>query len=693
MAQLRVTDFFSHSKHPARGGALGTKRRKTQPGEGAAGEKRRATRSKSRPGSAPLAPLRIPAGSGPEARLSPREASPGGAKPLGFGGNGRAAGSAAAGLLPLSPQQQQLLASPHTPARPDPGSPPARALTGRKRGRQDLDPELEAERNPGARLRPQPQENSKRAARKRLVLASDEDPQGDEQEPPATVSSPISTAALGPPTPPSLDKEVKNLVNGALSPGLENGLQSGLATLEGNTSFKQVPFPENLAELKHHLQRIQELTRKAKRPTCPSETCTDLKSQLKQVRELQSKIGNRKAAEGKSSALQPSKETSESPTETSEKAPAYQRFHTLAQDVPPGLTLPYKYKVLAEMFRSMDRIVAMLVNRSETVTFAKVKQGVQDIMHRQFEERNVGQIKAVYPASYRFRQEKNIPTFSSFLKKSSYQLTIEPVLGEAEKVDGCLHLSASRLLERKKVFCRNLVNVVKQHHKTFLASLNPPLVIADDKLTRWHPRFNVDEVPDVVPAELPQPPQVDKVTTAQEVLTKARGMMTPKMEKALANLALRTAETSPGEQEVSNAAPPASSAGALKGVSQALLERIRAKEAQKLQALMTRDLQQEERLATVSRLPEMVRLLRGVFVAEKKQALPLEVACMRMMDSYRSPMTAGEMEKHLHLFSELLPDWVSIHPIRKDTYIKLDKSMDLNAIVERLTRLTKEEKL
>jgi len=66
----------------------------------------------------------------------------------------------------------------------------------------------------------------------------------------------------------------------------------------------------------------------------------------------------------------------------SEKAPAYQRFHTLAQDLPPGLTLPYKFKVLAEMFRSVDTIAGMLFNRAETITFAKVKQGVQDMMRK-----------------------------------------------------------------------------------------------------------------------------------------------------------------------------------------------------------------------------------------------------------------------------------------------------------------------
>lgn len=66
----------------------------------------------------------------------------------------------------------------------------------------------------------------------------------------------------------------------------------------------------------------------------------------------------------------------------STELPAYQRYHTLAQAVPPGLSLPYQYKVLAEMFRSMDTVVAMLHNRSETATFAKIKQGVQDMMHK-----------------------------------------------------------------------------------------------------------------------------------------------------------------------------------------------------------------------------------------------------------------------------------------------------------------------
>ncbi|KAK2530160.1 Cdt1 [Columba guinea] len=450
------------------------------------------------------------------------------------------------------------------------------------------------------------------------------------------------------------------------------------------------PVAEDLAGL---CSRLQKVTALAQLPPVPSGTSSDLRNHLERVRQLELRIREKKAGCGTTSGdtgASGDTRTAAPAAEASEKPPAYQRFHTLAQELPPGLTLPYKFKVLAEMFRSVDTIAGMLFNRAETITFAKVKQGVQDMMRKQFEERHVGQIKAVYPTSYRLRQEKNIPTFGSGMKKSEYQLTLEPVLGEEEKVDGRPHLSALRLLERRKEFNRNLVNIVRQHHKAFLAALNPPMVVPEEKLTRWHPRFNVDEVPDISPVELPQPPREDRPSTAQEVLSSARGMLPPKMEKALANLALRTAEADAGELAVSKAPSPASTSSALKGVSQALLERIRAKEAQKLQALMTRDAGQEERLAMLGRLPAMARVLRNVFVAEKKLALPMEVVCARLADSYDTQMPPGEMEKHLRLFAELLPDWVGIHVLRTDTYIKLDKEKELGLVTERLTKAAKE---
>lgn len=72
-----------------------------------------------------------------------------------------------------------------------------------------------------------------------------------------------------------------------------------------------------------------------------------------------------------------------------------------------------------------------------------------------------------------------------------------------------------------------------------------------------------------------------------------------------------------------------------------LVFQIRAKEAQKLQAAMTRNASQEERLLMMSRLGELARILRNIFVAEKKPALIMEVACNRMVASYRSALSTG----------------------------------------------------
>uniref|UniRef100_F1MCJ1 DNA replication factor Cdt1 n=1 Tax=Bos taurus TaxID=9913 RepID=F1MCJ1_BOVIN len=484
-------------------------------------------------------------------------------------------------------------------------------------------------------------------ARKRLKLSAD------------AVSGPSSPAARGSPEHPSpQSKETKKAARSA-------GGRPCLAAQEN-----KVPSKVTLSELKSCLQRAQELGARFQ----------ELKASA------QKDAGEPSAPEDEGRLEEP----------CGEQMPAYQRFHALAQPGLPGLVLPYKYQVLSEMFRSMDTIVGMLYNRSETVTFAKVKQGVQDMMRKRFEERNVGQIKTVYPGSYHFRQERFVPTFKDGIKRSDYQLTIEPLLDQ-QAGSAAPQLTASRLLQRRQVFSQNLVARVREHHRAFLASLNPPMEVPEDQLTRWHPRFNVDGVPDIEPAELPQPPAVEKLTTAQEVLARARSLMSPRMEKALSDLAQRTAEpSSPRSPSLAQpatppATPPAAPPSALKGVSQALLERIRAKEAQKQLAQMTRRPEQEQRLQRLERLPELARVLRGVFVSERKPALTMEVACARMVGSYRAAMSPGEMEKHLQLLSELLPDWLSLHRIRTDTYVKLDKAADLAGVMEQLAHLARAE--
>lgn len=52
------------------------------------------------------------------------------------------------------------------------------------------------------------------------------------------------------------------------------------------------------------------------------------------------------------------------------------------------------------------------------------------------------------------------------------------------------------------------------------------------------------------------------------------------------------------------------------------------------------------------------------------------------------------MEKHLRLLAEVAADWLTIHPIRKDFYLKLNKNTELNLVVDKLrSRLREEEKV
>ncbi|XP_077352074.1 DNA replication factor Cdt1 [Festucalex cinctus] len=457
---------------------------------------------------------------------------------------------------------------------------------------------------------------------------------------------------------------------------------------------QQTHCGETTAAHKSHLRRIKkqvdDLGTSPSVSTSSVSSCIAVsKSAVTRAKELAAKAKRAKKIDSEDKKLH--KETQ---AQDSIQLPGYQKYHNLAQDTPPGLSLPYQFKVLAEMFRSMDTVVAMLFNRLETATFSKIKKGVQDMMHRRFEEHHIGQMKTVFPEAYTFRQEKNIPTYNNCMK-GSFELTVEPLLFCDQK-EGRPILTASDLLARRHTFHHNLISIVKHHHKLFLSSLIPHVYVPEDQLTRWHPNFNVDTVPAVQASLLPQPPRIDKLATAEEVLDKAHSLITTKMEKALVSLVDKAEdkEISPKNRTC----PPTSDSpripNALNGVSQSLLDRIRAKEAQKFQAAMTRSPSQEERLLMMSRLGELARILRNVFVSEKKTALNMEVICNRMVASYRSALTSGEMEKHIRLLAELTPNWLSIHPVRKDLYLKLHKHMDLGVILDKLScSLREEEKL
>lgn len=114
-----------------------------------------------------------------------------------------------------------------------------------------------------------------------------------------------------------------------------------------------------------------------------------------------------------------------------------------------------------------------------------------------------------------------------------------------------------------------------------MSELVPPIrVPADKQISRWHPQFKLDEIPDIVAAEnaLPAKPPPVKVSTALEVIAKAKSILehaNPRMRQAVISI-VNNASKEPPQAVSSVAAQPKASAKlkALKGVSKSLLEKV-----------------------------------------------------------------------------------------------------------------------
>jgi len=70
---------------------------------------------------------------------------------------------------------------------------------------------------------------------------------------------------------------------------------------------------------------------------------------------------------------------------------------------------------------------------------------------------------------------------------------------------------------RKSVWILNVCNL-----QEFLNKLNMGSNLEDDQIHQWHPKFVLNEVPDIEAAPLPQPPVVKKFMTAKDVLDEVK---------------------------------------------------------------------------------------------------------------------------------------------------------------------------
>lgn len=395
---------------------------------------------------------------------------------------------------------------------------------------------------------------------------------------------------------------------------------------------------------------------------------------------------------------EPPSSLASSPGKSPFKSPAFERYQALVTEGRPALTLPFKYRTLAETFRCVDTVASMIHNRKETVTMSKLKPAVQELSRKNLTEYHLGQIKTIFPEAFKFCQEK-VRSFGSCLQNDRYELIITPLLNNTSadhKSDGSGEhtvMTPACILERRRIFYNSLLDLTKKYHEEFLLSLDPPMHINRDSLTRWHPEFDLDDVPDVTSSDIPKPPNAEKITSAKEVLERSRSlfMANNRLQQALQRISSAEEEITQSSKTPPESGTPAQFlTDALKGIPKALLEKVRAKQAAKALEAMTRTPEQAKEAVRLTRLPEIARIIRNLFIAEKKSVLQRDVVLGKLSDSYRENLSNSELNDHIKLLSEKVPGWITFCNIRKTDYIKLSKHADMSRIMTRLENLAAE---
>ncbi|XP_058833126.1 DNA replication factor Cdt1 isoform X2 [Topomyia yanbarensis] len=417
-----------------------------------------------------------------------------------------------------------------------------------------------------------------------------------------------------------------------------------------------------------------------------------------------------------SALMSPIKEPSPTPIMASPtKLPAYQRFQHLTETGRPTLQLPYKYRCLGELFKCIDTVCAMYHNRKEQITFKKLKPAVQRMARKNLYESHLAQIKTLFPEAFAISLELT-KNYGSATKHETYQLVIKPnvkekaVPAKLSDEDSNVIRSAQNqsmnpqvMIERLHKFNRLLLQKAMDAHQKFLLDLDPPMRIPREKLTCWHPDFNLESCPDIEQAELPQPPNVERFSSAKDVLSASRNLFncSTAMERALERLEEKKRQTTgaaPITSTTNIASPLQVEKGkiehpyhaGLKNVPKSLLEKIRAKQAAKALDQMTRRPSIEQEAIKYGRLPELARHLRNVFVTERKSVLPLEIVLVKIENSYRGRLTLKELEEHLKMIAQIASFWLTLTEVRKTMYAKIVKDYDMTKVIEPLEKKANE---
>jgi len=463
------------------------------------------------------------------------------------------------------------------------------------------------------------------------------------------------------------------------------GLQAKVTPAEVKAKLGKV----KLADLKSRLASLSSSSLKVAEIKAASTTCKPLKITPSITLELDLPSS-------------PSKRVPPSPYKSPYKAsprkvPAYQRFHNLARPADRTLPLPYSYRMLAEVFRCTDTVVSMLNNRKEVINLDKVSKSVTDLLQKRWSVKYLQQIICVFPQAYKLAWERVKGRFGTHSEEEELQIRPnmsyrKDLIGELDgRIDGYVKMLPEHLVDRRDIFRNSLVEMVKDHHEEFLCQLDPPIVADRNKLTSWHKEFDVDAAPEVDTMELPEEPgKVKAGVIVKGLIGKAAGLaaVNPKLSDALLDASFKVEENE--NKHAGSFSSPSKATPGLQGLNPTLIAKIKAKEAARAKLDMTRNPQQIKRIGQMKKLPELARMIRNLFITEKRAALEVQFACKRLTSSLPHGTEKSDVEENLKLLSVVSRGWLKVHLVGSAEYFKMEKT-DINKVCKRLEQKLKDE--
>ncbi|KAJ1936329.1 hypothetical protein FBU59_005089, partial [Linderina macrospora] len=329
-----------------------------------------------------------------------------------------------------------------------------------------------------------------------------------------------------------------------------------------------------------------------------------------------------------------------------------------------NLRLSSELAKLDSLFQSLEH--AVLFQQSQSVVYHRVRKAVETMARRTFGWRELGQILSVFPEAYTYEPTEIV---HNGCRVMSVVLTPN-VNGMAQAVE---------MENRRSEFHSRLAARVVEAHRLFLIQRGVAGEIAA-KAKSLHREFDVETVPAVVPVVLPPQKQLEcqnpgalatfNKDRLKHLLASAKPQSSvPAINAKVpppATLSLPTTAPSPEEKKKASvsASEPAAATNPQKSEekptvrAQSLLERIRAKQKAKDQALATSRVVPLHTRAMHGRLPGLVESLSFLFYAERRSVMPFYFVAEKLAEA--KGLDKADLAKHLVSLCRFLPAWCSV---------------------------------